>query len=176
MDATTLLTNTGDVTTRTREFQRGNQSLNTYSARGEQGGVIGVETGSGQTGAIGRTAEGDIYAAKDGQAYKHGDDEWYQQDEGSWNKVEVPDERAAQIDQKKSAAADRYGNRSDRSNASFDTGRYQGSFDTNRHKELNQSQRARTNGYQSYNARSSFSRSSTSRRFQGGRRGGGRRR
>ena len=165
-----------------------------------------METGSGQTVAIGRSAEGDLYAGKDGQVYKRDEDGWYQHEDGNWNKVEVPDDRAAQIDQKKNAAADRtgtrsgerttdnrlsnrstdsqrqstldrgsfadsYGNRGDRSNASFDSSRYQGSFDASRRSELNHSQRARTNGYQSYNNRSNFSR-----RPQGGRRGGGRRR
>ncbi len=98
----------GDDVVSSGEFQRGDQTLSTRSVSGEQGSAIGAATGSGRSGAIGRSAEGDLYAGKDGQVYKRGDDGWYQSggDEG-WSKVEVPDERAAQIDKQKNAIADR---------------------------------------------------------------------
>ena len=90
------------------EFQRGDQSLSTKSARGDQGTVIGYETGAGEKGIVGRSDEGDLYAGKDGQVYKRDDNGWHQNDgEGGWNKVEVPDERAAQIDQRREAATER---------------------------------------------------------------------
>ena len=190
----------GDNVVRSGEFQRRDQTLSTRSARGEQGTVIGVQTGSGRSGAIGRSAEGDLYAGKDGQVYKRGDDGWYQHggDDG-WNKVEVPDERAAQIDQKRGAVAERREsssqNRSpDRSarsqgqatlsrvgfaesysaggglsNRSFDSSRSRGSFDASRRTELNRSHSARTNGYQRYDNRSSINRRSMNRQPQGGR-------
>ena len=92
----------------TGEFQRGDQSLDTKSIRGDQGTLIGYETGSGEKGVIGRDDQGDLYAGKDGQVYKRDDDGWHQHDgEGGWNKVEVPDERAAQIDQKRDTVTER---------------------------------------------------------------------
>ena len=89
------------------EFQRGDQSLTTKSARGEQGTLIGYETGAGEKGAIGRSDEGDLYAGKDGQVYKRDEDGWHQRGDDGWNPVEVPDERAAQIDQKRSDVSER---------------------------------------------------------------------
>jgi len=89
------------------EFQRGDQSLTTQSVRGEQGTLVGYETGSGEQGVIGRSSEGDLYAGKDGQVYRRNEDGWQQNTGDSWNPVEVPDERAAQIDQARADAADR---------------------------------------------------------------------
>jgi hypothetical protein len=196
----------GDITTRSGEFQRGDQSLSTRSARGEQGTVIGAQTGSGQSVAVGRSADGDLYAGKDGQVYKRGDDGWYQQEDGNWNKVEVPDDRAAQIDQKRSTAADRKETSSqDRttdnrlSNRSTDSQRQSAlnrgsfadsygnpgdrstrSFDSSRSQgTFDASRRSELN--RSQQARTNGyqrynNRSSASSRPQGGRRGGGRRR
>jgi len=90
------------------EFQRGDQTLQTKSVRGEQGTLIGYETGTGETGLIGRSEDGDFYAGKDGQVYKRDENGWHQNDgEGGWNKAEVPDERAAQMDQRREAATER---------------------------------------------------------------------
>ena len=89
----------GDTVYGSGEFRRGDQTLETRSARNEQGTVVGGQTGAGDRGAIGRSAEGDLYAGKDGQVYRRGDDGWQQNTGDGWNNVEVPDERAAQIDQ-----------------------------------------------------------------------------
>ncbi len=172
----------------TGEFQRGDQSLDTKSIRGDEGTLIGYETGSGERGVIGRTEDGDLYAGKDGQVYKRDEDGWQQHGDDGWNPVEVPDERAAQIDQKRSEASERQ-QASDRtrtadkpthtqaqsnlgsggfaqnrssggglSNRTYDSNRYSGSFDSSRQNELNRSHNARTNGYQRYNNRSSMNR------------------
>jgi hypothetical protein len=95
----------GDTVYGSGEFQRGDESLSTRSVRNDQGTVIGAKTGEGTGGAIGRTSEGDLYAGKDGQVYRRDDDGWQQNSGDGWNKVEVPDERAAQIDQARSSAS-----------------------------------------------------------------------
>jgi hypothetical protein len=198
----------GDTVYGSGEFQRGEETLSTRSARGEQGTIVVGQTGSGNTGAIGRSAEGDLYAGKNGQVYKRDDDGWHQNDgEGGWNKVEVPDERAAQIDQKRGAATDKLessgrsfstdrstdrsartqgqsqldsrifaeGNRSRGSSGlssrSFDSSQYQGSFNKSRQNELNRSYKARTNGYNNYNNRSSANRNMNRQRQGGANRG-----
>jgi hypothetical protein len=164
----------------TGEFQRDDQSLSTKSVRGDEGTLIGYETGSGEQGVIGRTDEGDLYAGKDGQVYKRDEDGWHQGGEDGWTPVEVPDERAAQVDQKRSdAAATRETGTQDRSfdqsrqsqvqqtygggglsSGSYDSSRYSGSYNSSRQNELNHSYDARTNGYSRYNNRSSSSRQS----------------
>jgi hypothetical protein len=93
----------GDTVYGSGEFQRGDESLSTRSARNEQGGIAVGETGSGERGMIGRTSEGDLYAGKDGQVYRRDEDGWHQNSGDGWNKVEVPDERAAQMDQARSS-------------------------------------------------------------------------
>jgi len=107
----------GDQTLGAGEFQRGDESLSTRSVRGEQGALVGFESGSGETGAIGRTSDGDLYAGKDGQVYKRDEDGWHQRGDDGWNPVEVPDERAAQIDQARSSAAERQATAAQDSNA-----------------------------------------------------------
>jgi len=97
----------GDTVTGTGEFQRGDQSLSTRSVRNEQGTIIAGETGEGQRGVIGRSTEGDLYAGKDGQVYRRDDDGWQKNTGEGWNPVEVPDERAAQIDQARNTTAER---------------------------------------------------------------------
>jgi len=95
----------GDTVYGSGEFQKGDQSLSTRSARNEQGGIVVGETGSGERGMVGRTDDGDLYAGKDGQVYRRDEDGWHQNSGDGWNKVEVPDERAAQIDQARSSAS-----------------------------------------------------------------------
>lgn len=180
----------GDGVVGTGEFQRGVQSLSTKSARGEQGTLIGYETGSGETGVIGRSDDGDFYAGKDGQVYKRDEHGWQQHGDDGWNPVEVPDERSAQIDQKRNEVsesrqtddrtrtADRptrsqaqatlnsggfaqsYGSSGGLSSRSYDSSRYSGSFDSSRRNELNRSYDARSSGYQRYNNRSTMNRQS----------------
>jgi hypothetical protein len=178
----------GDYVTGTGEFQRGDQSLDTKSVRGEQGTLIGYETGSGEQGVIGRTEDGDLYAGKDGQVYRRDEDGWHQRGEDGWTPVEVPDERAAQIDQRRSDAttrretrtqdrsfdrsgqrqvqmaqggfADSYRSGGGLAGGTYDSSRYSGSFSSTRRNELNRSYNARSNGYQRYNNRSSMSRQS----------------
>lgn len=97
----------GDTVYGTGEFERGDQSLTTRSARNEQGVVVGAETGAGEQAAIGRTAEGDLYAGKDGLVYRRTEEGWQQNTGDGWSAVEVPDERAAQIDQARSTLSTR---------------------------------------------------------------------
>ena len=180
----------GDQTFGAGEFQRGDDSLSTRSVRGEQGLLVGFESGTGETGAIGRTSDGDLYAGKDGQVYKRDEDGWHQRGDDGWDPVEVPDERAAQIDQAKGNANDRrdtaasdknfqsmdrqaaqqraqqaqssfsnndfaqsYGAGGGFSSGSYDSSRNRGTYDANRHNELNRSYNARSTGYQNYNNR-----------------------
>ena len=187
----------GDGVVGAGEFERGDQTLSTKSARGDEGGVVRFESGSGETGAIGRSSDGDLYAGKDGQVYKRDEDGWHQQNDGGWNSVEVPDERAAQIDQQRSAAAEsretsnqtrisdsRSSNRSTTSQSqsslsqggsasSYGGGRSSGSFDSSLNNDLNRSYQARTSGYDNYNNRQ---RSASTSRQMGSRGSGCRRR
>ena len=94
----------GDTVYGSGEFERGGETLTTRSARNEQGTVIAGQTGSGEQGAIGRSAEGDFYAGKDGSVYRRDDDGWHQNTGDGWENVEVPDERAAQFDERRSSA------------------------------------------------------------------------
>ena len=97
----------GDTVYGAGEFERGGETLSTRSARNEQGTIIAGQTGSGERGVIGRSAEGDIYAGKDGSVYRRDEEGWHQNSGDGWNKVEVPDDRAAQIDQARGEAASR---------------------------------------------------------------------
>jgi hypothetical protein len=146
-------------------------------------------TSEGTTGQIERQDYGDFYAGKDGQVYKRDENGWHQHGEDGWNPVEVPDERAAQIDQQRESASERRQSTERprsaegpaRSKApatlssggfaqssgggglsgrTYDSSRYSGSFDSSRRNELNHSYSARTNGYQRYNNRNSMNRQS----------------
>ena len=97
----------GDTVYGSGEFQRGDQSLETRSMRNEQGTLIAGQTGSGEQGIIGRSADGDFYAGKDGVAYRRDDDGWHQNTGDGWNPVDVPDERAAQFDERRNTATER---------------------------------------------------------------------
>jgi hypothetical protein len=83
-----------------------NQTINTASgsnARGSAGGFssstgaagAGVHTNSGNNAAVGRGANGDIYAGANGNAYKHTDDGWSKWDNGSWQPVTPPQKPAS---------------------------------------------------------------------------------
>jgi len=97
----------GDTVYGAGEFERGGESLTTRSARNEQGTIIAGQTGSGEQGIIGRSAEGDLYAGKDGSVYRRDDNGWHQNTGDGWNHVDVPDDRAAQIDQRRSDVSTR---------------------------------------------------------------------
>ena len=100
----------GDTVYGSGEFQRGDESLSTRSARNEQGGIVVGETGSGERGMIGRTDEGDLYAGKDGNVYRRDESGWQQNSGDGWSNVDVPDDRAAQIDQARSSASSKRDN------------------------------------------------------------------
>jgi len=161
----------GDQVNRSGEFQRGDQSLSTRSVRNDQGAVIGAKTGEGTGGAVGRTSEGDLYAGKDGQVYRRDESGWQQNGGDGWNSVEVPDARAAQIDQARSTLSTRRdspatgsGSFADSlgsarssdswSNRTYDSSRSRSTFDSSRRTELNRSMNARSSGYDRYNNRS----------------------
>jgi hypothetical protein len=157
------------------------------------------DTSSGRSGAVtrrevgddvirtGRNSEGELFASRDGQVYKRDADGWYQRGDGDWNRVEVPEERAAQVDRARSEAQGRTGSlealdastlserRQSASDAwsgrSYDSSRSRGSFDQNRRSELNRNFNARNNGYQRYDRRSqSAGRSAQPRQRSGQRR------
>ena len=108
----------GDAVYGSGEFQRNGQSLSTESVRYDSGaGAVKFEGGDGQTGAIVRSEEGDLYAGKNGEVYQRGDDGWYQHNDGNWDKVEVPDDRAAAIDERRNEATTRNPDGVDRSQA-----------------------------------------------------------
>lgn len=135
---------------------------------GRSGEITRLEVGDDVV-RTGRNSEGDLFASRDGQVYKRDDDGWYQRGDGDWNRVEVPEERAAQIDRARNEIQDRRGSleamdasafserRQSASDAwserSFDSSRNRGSFDQNRRSELNRNLNARTNGYQRYDRR-----------------------
>jgi hypothetical protein len=173
----------GDTVYGSGEFQRGDESLSTRSARNEQGGIVVGETGSGERGMIGRTDEGDLYAGKDGNVYRRDESGWQQNSGDGWSNVDVPDDRAAQIDQARSSAsskrdnvsqslpadrqaqsqlgtggfADSYGSARSAdswSNRTYDSTRDRSSYDGSRRNELDRSYNARSSGYQRYNNRS----------------------
>ena len=187
----------GNTVTGSGEFQRGDQTLSTRSSRSEQGTVIAGETGAGQQGAIGRSENGDLYAGKNGQVYRRNEDGWQQNTGDGWNPVEVPDERAAQIDQARTntderrdsfdqnrttdfsrdnrptreqtqsalnsrGLADGLEGRANRTNRTFDSSQFKGSFDSSRRSELNRNYNARSSGYQRYNNRLGNSSGNTS--------------
>jgi hypothetical protein len=81
--------------------------LRTKSARSDQGTVISGQTGAGREGAIGRSVDGDLYAGKDGAVYRRNEDGWQQNTGDGWSTVDVPDERAAQIDKARTSIADK---------------------------------------------------------------------
>ena len=97
----------GDNIVGSGEFQRGDQTLETRSVRNDQGTLIAGQTGAGEQGVIGRSADGDFYAGKDGVAYRRDDDGWHQNTGEGWQPAEVPDDRAAQFDQRRSEATER---------------------------------------------------------------------
>jgi hypothetical protein len=167
---------TGDTVYGSGELTRGDQSLATRSARGEQGTVVAGQSGSGEQAAIGRTASGDLYAGKDGVVYRRGDDGWQQHSGDGWSAVEVPEEISARaggaretlatardsssqtlsaLDPSQTRSfADSYGSRSDAwSNRTYDSSRTRPGFDSSRRSELNRNFNARTNGYQRYETR-----------------------
>ncbi len=173
----------GDTVYGTGDFQGGEQTLRTRSARNEQGTVIAGQTGSGEQGLIGRSAEGDFYAGKDGSVYRRDDDGWHQNTGDGWNPVEMSDERAARIDQARGEASGRRGELSEQrgevsdrsrsfdtrdaaaaadrrqasdrwSGRSYDSSRNRSSFDSSRRNELDRNRYARSSGYDRYNRRS----------------------
>ena len=101
--------------------------------------------------------------------YRRDDNGWYQRGEDGWNRVEVPEERAAQIDQARTQAAERRDSLGQVDSASiserrqsvgdawsgrtYDSSRSLGSFDANRRSELNRNFNARTNGYDRFDRR-----------------------
>jgi hypothetical protein len=151
------------------EWQDGTRRTEYTTSGGKSGEVMRREVGDSVL-RTGRTSEGDLYAGKDGHVYKRGDDGWYQRGDGDWKKVEVPEDRAAQIDQARSQVAERKGSiealdasgfserrqsASDaRSGRTYDSSRSRSSFDVNQRSELNRSFDARNNGYQRYDRRS----------------------
>jgi hypothetical protein len=83
-----------------------NKTVNTASganARGAAGGFssstgaagAGVHTATGNNAAIGRGANGDIYAGADGNAYKHTSDGWSKWENGSWQPTQPSSNRTA---------------------------------------------------------------------------------
>jgi hypothetical protein len=112
----------GDTVSREGSFSKGDQSLETKSVRNDQGAAaIGARTGDGSQGGLIRTESGDLYAGKDGQVYKRGDDGWYQRSGEDWNQIDVPTERAAQIEQRRGEQGSNRAN-GDTSRGDFRTG------------------------------------------------------
>lgn len=173
----------GDTVTGSGEFQRGDGSLTTRSIRNEDGAALAGQTGDGTRFGVGRNAAGDLYAGTDGNVYRRTDAGWERNTGDGWNVVDVPDDRAAQIDRaRESAMAERDGrlssaaqerssrvqtfensgglqmgrnvSRSPQMRGSLDSNRNWSGFDRSRRSELNRSFNARSNGYQRYNTRS----------------------
>ncbi len=164
----------GDTITGSGEFQRGDQTLSTQSYRGQEGGAVRYETGSGQTGGFARSSQGDLYAGRDGEVYKRDENGWHQRGEDGWNPVEVPEDRQAQYQQRQADVAERrsgFENRDTsraqerrqtydtRSNRSYDSLQNRRTHDSGRRSNLNRSYNARNHGHQRYQQRSAANRS-----------------
>jgi hypothetical protein len=109
----------GDTVYGSGEFNRDGQSLSSESVRYDSGAAgLKLEGSGGETAKFGRTAEGDLYAGKDGEVYRRGEDGWQHHDDGNWNPVEVPDDRAAAMDERRAATTERNSRGADRSQAS----------------------------------------------------------
>ena len=147
----TTRTISGDTVQRTGEFQRGDQSLNTKSVRGPQGGIMGLENSAGERAVIARSADGDLYAGKDGEVYRRGEDGWYQNSGDGWGRVKPTEAQTARIEGARSEVSERRDS-SDRWSS--------------RSNDLNRSYDARTNGYERYNQRSSRSAANSQRTRQ----------
>ena len=72
-----------------------------------EGGKGVSQRGDDSNSFIGQSGSGDVYAGKDGNVYRRDESGWQQHGEDGWAPVEVPDERAAQIDQTRSDVNDR---------------------------------------------------------------------
>ena len=171
----------GDTVCREGEFQKDGQSLNTESVRGEQGAAMRLEGGGGESATLARKEGGDLYAGKDGEVYRRTDDGWQHHDGEGWNPVDVPDDRAAAIDERRNNDSNRReastagqdaraGTARDSSrNAAtqqsrastgggFSTGaqsrQFSGSYESSRarNQDLNRSYSARSSGYNRYNS------------------------
>ena len=119
------------------------------SQRGEDGNAF-----------LGQSGEGDVYAGKDGNVYRRDESGWQQHGDEGWAPVDVPDERAAQIDQARTDFGDRKAEvgESGQLNHTYDSSRSRGNFDLDRRTDLDRSHNARSGGYERYNNRSSVSR------------------
>jgi hypothetical protein len=91
----------GDTVQREGQFEKDGQTLNTESIRGEQGGAMRLEGGGGESATLARKDGGDLYAGKDGEVYRRTEDGWQHHDGEGWDPVEVPDDRAAELDERR---------------------------------------------------------------------------
>jgi len=90
------------------EWDKDSRRTDLTTSEGGRGVIGSRQTDDGvQRAAIGQSGDGDIYAGKDGKVYKRDENGWHQRSDGDWSKVEIPDDRAAQIDQARSQAATR---------------------------------------------------------------------
>ena len=124
------------------------------SQRGEDGNAF-----------LGQSGSGDVYAGKDGNVYRRDENGWQQHGDDGWAPVDVPDDRAAQIDQARAQVEER-GPQQDRvqqDRAQQDRAQaqaqLQSAFDTSRRDELNRNYNARSTGYERYNNRNSYNNS-----------------
>ncbi len=133
-----------DNNSRRTEFET-SEGGSGVSQRGEEGNSF-----------LGQSGDGDIYAGKDGNVYRRDESGWQQHGDDGWAPVDVPDGRAAQIDQARTEVSDRKAETGDaaQSNRTYDSTRNRDSFDANRRAELDRSRDARSGGYQRYDTRS----------------------
>jgi hypothetical protein len=85
---------------------RGNQAAYTQHRTTSQGTVGSIQASNGAravgantaygNGAVGRTANGDLYAGRDGNVYKNTGNGWQKYDNGNWNPTATPYGTAAQ--------------------------------------------------------------------------------
>ncbi len=167
----------GDTITREADITRGDQSVSTRSARNEQGAIMNIESGQGESVTLARDSDGgDLYAASDGNVYKRSDDGWSQHDGTDWQPVEPSESQAERIEQGRSQAQERVQGadatqgagatresfadslsrrqaEQGRSGAGSLSSRSESGFDTNRSRELDRSYNARSNGYSRFNSR-----------------------
>jgi hypothetical protein len=137
-----------DKNSRRTEFET-SEGGRGVSQRGEDGNAF-----------LGQSGSGDIYAGKDGNVYRRDDSGWQQHGQDGWAPVEVPDDRAAQIDQARTQIEERAPIQDrppqDRAQAQA---QIQSAFDSGRRSELDRNFDARSSGYERYNDRQNFNNS-----------------
>ena len=72
------------------------------------GTLVAGEGNRGQSGFVGQTGNGNVYAGKNGEVYRKTDEGWQHHDSGNWNSVSRPEPRATPATADRSLSRDTY--------------------------------------------------------------------